>query len=80
MDEISFGGGAVNDAVMHIANSNMGFGGVGESGIGSYHGEHGFKAFSHFKGILEKPTWIEPNFKYHPHTKSKLKWIKRLIG
>ncbi len=80
LDEISFGGGAVNDAVMHIANSNMGFGGVGESGIGSYHGEHGFRAFSHYKGILEKPTWIEPNFKYHPHTKSKLKWIKRLIG
>ncbi|MBC8768781.1 aldehyde dehydrogenase [Arenibacter sp. BSSL-BM3] len=80
LDEISFGGGAVNDAVMHIANSNMGFGGVGESGIGSYHGEYGFRAFSHYKGILEKPTWIEPNFKYHPHTKSKLKWIKRLIG
>jgi len=80
LDEISFGGGAVNDAVMHISNSNMGFGGVGESGIGSYHGEHGFRAFSHYKGILEKPTWIEPNFKYSPHTKSKLKWIKRLIG
>lgn len=80
LDEISFGGGAVNDAVMHISNSNMGFGGVGESGIGSYHGEHGFRAFSHYKGILEKPTWIEPNFKYYPHTKSKLKWIKRLIG
>lgn len=80
LDEISFGGGAINDAVMHIANSNMGFGGVGESGIGSYHGEYGFRAFSHYKGILEKPTWIEPNFKYHPHTKSKLKWIKWLIG
>ena len=80
LDEISFGGGAVNDAVMHISNSNMGFGGVGESGIGSYHGEHGFRAFSHYKGIMEKPTWIEPNFKYYPHTKSKLKWIKRLIG
>ena len=80
LDQISFGGGAVNDAVMHIANSNLGFGGVGDSGIGAYHGEHGFRAFSHYKGILDKATWIEPNLKYHPHTKSKLKWIKRLIG
>lgn len=80
LDEISFGGGAVNDVIMHIANSNLGFGGVGESGIGSYHGEHGFRAFSHYKGILEKSTWIEPNLKYYPHTKTKLKWIKRLIG
>lgn len=80
LSEISFGGGAVNDAIMHIANSNLGFGGVGDSGIGSYHGEHGFRAFSHYKGILEKSTWIEPNLKYHPHTKGKLKWIKRLIG
>lgn len=80
LNGISFGGGAVNDAVMHIANSNLGFGGVGDSGIGAYHGEHGFRAFSHYKGILEKSTWIEPDLKYYPHTKSKLKWIKRLIG
>jgi aldehyde dehydrogenase (NAD+) len=80
LNEISFGGGAVNDVIMHIANSNLGFGGVGESGIGSYHGEHGFRAFSHYKGILEKSTWIEPDLKYYPHTKTKLKWIKRLIG
>ncbi|MCM4168821.1 aldehyde dehydrogenase [Arenibacter sp. H213] len=80
LNQISFGGGAVNDTVMHISNSNMGFGGVGDSGIGAYHGEYGFKAFSHYKGILDKPTWIEPNLKYYPHTKSKLKWIKRLIG
>ncbi|HUH47160.1 MAG TPA: aldehyde dehydrogenase family protein [Arenibacter sp.] len=80
LNEISFGGGAVNDTIMHIANSNLGFGGIGDSGIGSYHGEHGFRAFSHYKGILEKSTWIEPNLKYYPHTKTKLKWIKRLIG
>ena len=78
--EISFGGGAVNDTIMHIANSNLGFGGVGDSGIGSYHGEHGFRTFSHYKGILEKATWIEPDLKYYPHTRNKLKWIKRLMG
>lgn len=80
LNEISFGGGAVNDALMHIANSNMAFGGVGESGIGAYHGETGFKTFTHYKSILDKPTWFEPNLKYYPHTKTKLKWIKVLMG
>ncbi|SHI45527.1 aldehyde dehydrogenase (NAD+) [Arenibacter nanhaiticus] len=80
LNEISFGGGAINDALMHITNSHMGFGGVGESGIGSYHGEYGFKTFSHYKGVLDKPTWLEPNIKYYPHTNFKLKLIKLLFG
>lgn len=80
LNEISFGGGAINDALMHITNSHMGFGGVGESGIGSYHGEYGFKAFSHYKSILDKPTWLEPSIKYYPHTNIKLKLIKYLFG
>jgi aldehyde dehydrogenase (NAD+) len=80
LSEISFGGGAVNDAIMQITNSNMPFGGVGESGIGAYHGEHGFKAFSHYKSVLEKPTWFEPNLKYFPHSKVKLWWIKLMMG
>lgn len=79
LNELSFGGGAINDAVMHITNSNLPFGGVGESGIGSYHGEYGFKTFSHYKSILEKLTWIEPNLKYFPHSKLKLWWIKLLL-
>lgn len=78
--EVSFGGGAVNDAVMHIANSNLAFGGVGDSGMGSYHGETGFKDFSHFKSILQKPFGFEPNFKYPPYSKKKLGWIRRLLG
>jgi len=80
LNEISFGGGGINDAVMHITNSNMAFGGVGESGIGAYHGEAGFKIFTHYKSILDKPTWFEPNLKYHPHTKSKLTLIKWMMG
>lgn len=76
LSEISFGGGCVNEAVMHLSNPNFGFGGVGDSGMGSYHGEEGFKAFSHFKSILDKPTWIEPNIKYYPHTPLKLKLLK----
>lgn len=79
LNEISFGGGAVNDAIMHISNSSLPFGGVGESGIGSYHGENGFKTFSHYKGILDKSTWIEPNIKYSPLTSTKLKLIKLLF-
>lgn len=76
LNGISFGGGCVNEAVMHLSNPNFGFGGVGDSGMGSYHGEEGFKAFSHFKSILDKPTWIEPNIKYYPHTPLKLKLLK----
>ena len=77
--EVSFGGGAINDAVMHITNSRLPFGGVGNSGIGSYHHKAGFDTFSHYKSILDKPTWFEMNLKYHPHTKSKFKWIRRIM-
>lgn len=80
LNEISFGGGAINDAVMHLTNTNMGFGGVGDSGTGSYHGIYGFNTFSHFKSILDRSTLIEPNLKYHPHTKNKLKMIKMILG
>jgi aldehyde dehydrogenase (NAD+) len=80
LKEIPFGGGAVNDAVMHFTNSNLPFGGVGSSGMGSYHGHAGFKTFSHFKSILHKPFGLEPNLKYPPYSKLKLSWIKRLIA
>ena len=80
LKELSFGGGAVNEAIMHITNSNLPFGGVGDSGIGNYHGEAGFKAFSHEKSIMEKQTWFEPNFKFAPYTKKKFKLVKWLIG
>ena len=78
--KISFGGGCINDVIMHIANEHLPFGGVGNSGIGNYHGKHGFQCFSHQKSILKKPTWGEPNLKYPPYTASKLAWIKRLLG
>ena len=80
LNEISFGGGCVNDAVMHISNSHFGFGGVGDSGIGSYHGEDGFRAFTHYKSILEKSNLFEANLKYYPHTKGKLALIKKMFG
>jgi hypothetical protein len=80
LKEISFGGGAVNDAIMHFTNNNLPFGGVGNSGIGSYHGKAGFITFSHYKSILDKPFWLEPNLKYSPYSERKLSLIKRLIG
>ena len=79
INELSFGSGAINECIMQITNSNMPFGGVGESGIGAYHGEFGFKTFSHFKSMLEKPSWFEPNLKYYPRTKFKFNLIKFLM-
>ena len=79
LTEISFGGGAINDSVMHLLNSNLPFGGVGLSGIGSYHGKSGFDTFSHKKSILDKPFWLEPNIKYAPYSKTKLKILKWLL-
>lgn len=80
LSELSFGGGAVNEAIMHISNSGLPFGGVGQSGIGSYHGEAGFRTFSHYKSILEKATWFETKLKYSPYSEKKLQWIRRLMG
>jgi aldehyde dehydrogenase (NAD+) len=77
--KISFGGGCINDVVMHLSNDNLPFGGVGNSGIGNYHGRYGFETFSHQKSILEKVNWGEPNIKYPPYTEKKLSWIKRLL-
>lgn len=78
-EKLSFGGGCINDVVMHIANEHLPFGGVGNSGIGSYHGDEGFRTFSHQKSLLYKPTWGEPNIKYPPYSESKLAWIRRLL-
>jgi aldehyde dehydrogenase (NAD+) len=79
MNQLSFGGGGVNEAVMHIANPNLPFGGVGPSGIGKYHGEAGFHEFSNYKGIIDKTTKFELNLKYSPLSRSKLWWIKRIF-
>ena len=79
LKEISFGGGAINDSLMHITNDNLPFGGVGHSGIGSYHGKYGFNAFSHYKSILDKPFWLETPLKYSPYSIKKLKMLKWLF-
>lgn len=69
--ELSYGGGCINDVVIHLATSEMSFGGVGESGMGGYHGKDGFEAFSHYKSIVDKKTWMDLPMRYQPF-KSKL--------
>jgi aldehyde dehydrogenase (NAD+) len=78
--ELSFGGGCLNDSIMHLANDNLPFGGVGNSGMGSYHGKAGFDTFTHYKSILDKPFWLEPKIKYAPYSERKMKLIKWLMG
>lgn len=67
--ELSYGGGCINDVVIHLATSEMGFGGVGESGMGSYHGKAGFDAFSHYKSMVNKKTWLDLPMRYQPYGK-----------
>lgn len=64
---LSFGGGCVNDTIMHLANGHMPFGGVGESGMGSYHGKYSFRTFSHEKSVLKKCTHIDLPMRYAPY-------------
>lgn len=78
--EVSFGGGAVNDSLMHLSNPNLPFGGVGASGMGNYHGKAGFRAFTHYKSILDKPTFFEAPLKYWPYAPWKLKLIRRMFN
>lgn len=79
MNTLSFGGGCINDVIMHLGNENLSFGGVGSSGIGNYHGKFGFETFSHQKAILEKAIWGEPNIKYPPYSDKKFSWIRRFM-
>ncbi|MCI9250579.1 MAG: aldehyde dehydrogenase [Lachnospiraceae bacterium] len=62
-----FGGGCINDTIIHLATSEMGFGGFGESGMGSYHGRDGFDTFSHYKSIVDKKTWLDLPMRYQPY-------------
>src|SRR5690606_10633811 len=73
------GGGAINESVLHIANPQLPFGGVGPSGMGRYHSEAGFRAFSNEKAILHKFNWFDLPLRYSPLTLSKLTWLKRLM-
>lgn len=76
MNVTGFGGGCINDTIIHLATTEMGFGGFGESGMGSYHGKTGFETFSHYKSVVDKKTWIDLPMRYQPYTKFNEKLIR----
>lgn len=77
LESVSFGGGCVNDTILHLGTPYLPFGGVGESGIGAYHGESSFETFSHYKSVLKQTTVFDLPIRY-PHIKNSLKYIKKL--
>lgn len=76
---LSFGGGCINDTIIHLASSRMGFGGVGNSGMGSYHGKKSFETFSHEKSIVKKYNWIDMPVRYQPYSKGKERLLKLFL-
>jgi aldehyde dehydrogenase (NAD+) len=79
LSRTSSGGACVNDAVSHLVPPDLPFGGVGESGIGAYHGRHSFETFSHRKSVFKRATWIDPSLRYPPY-RGAMKMIKKLMG
>jgi len=79
IESVPFGGGCINNTAWHFTNHHIPFGGIGNSGIGAYHGKNTFEAFTHAKPVMKTPTWIDPNIKYPPF-KGKLKIFKWIIG
>jgi aldehyde dehydrogenase (NAD+) len=76
----SFGGGCVNDTIIHFSNKRLPFGGVGHSGIGAYHGQLSFDTFSHHKGIVKKANWLDLNLRYAPYTSNKMSTLKKILN
>ncbi len=79
LDACSFGGGCINDTIIHLATPHMGFGGVGESGMGQYHGRRSFETFSHYRSIVKKSCWLDMPIRYFPYTKAKDKMLRMFL-
>ncbi len=79
MHTVSFGGGCINDTIIHMTNNHMGFGGVGESGMGSYHGKKSFDTFTHYKSMAKSSNWIDIPLRYRPYSKRKENIIKKVL-
>lgn len=79
LKEVPFGGGCVNDTIIHLATSHMGFGGVGNSGMGSYHGRKSFETFSHEKSIVKKYMWMDLPIRYQPYSRLKEKLVRMFV-
>lgn len=78
-DSCSFGGGCVNDTVIHLATHEMPFGGVGASGMGQYHGRRSFETFSHQRSIVRKGTWLDLPMRYLPYSEGKLRLVRKFL-
>jgi len=76
---IPFGGGCINNTLMHLVDSKLPFGGIGNSGMGSYHGKHGFLTFSHQKSIVKSSFWLDLKQKYPPYKESSLRLIRKFL-
>lgn len=79
INSCDFGGGCINDTIMHIAHTRLGFGGVGQSGLGAYHGKTGFDTFTHYKSIVHKRNWLDLPMRYQPFNKFKTFLIKMFL-
>lgn len=79
LENVEFGGGCINNGIIHLVNSEMPFGGVGKSGMGRYHGKFSFDTFSHQKSIVKTGSWVDPDIKYPPYKGSKLKLAKQFM-
>ena len=80
MKSCQFGGGCINDVIIHLATSNMPFGGVGDSGMGAYHGKAGFDTFTHYRSVVHKKNWMDLGVRYQPYTKGKFRLLKKFLG
>jgi aldehyde dehydrogenase (NAD+) len=78
-DRVSFGGGAINDTILHITNQHLPFGGIGESGMGAYTGKYSFYTFSHARGVMKSSTKIDLGIAYPPYTEKKLAFVKKAL-
>ena len=79
LQRCQYGGACINDCLLHILNSELPFGGFGESGLGNYHGRYSFEAFSHIKSMVFRNTWLDIPLKYPPYSKNKLNLLKRFF-
>jgi aldehyde dehydrogenase (NAD+) len=80
LEGVPFGGGCINDTINHLGNHHLPFGGVGNSGMGAYHGKTSFDTFSRKQSVLKKPTWPDPDLRYPPYNETKLNWFKKLFS
>jgi len=80
INNVPFGGGCINETIQHLGNPNLPFGGVGSSGMGSYHGKYSFDTFSRTQSMMKKPFWPDPDFRYPPYDDRIVSWFKRIFS